>query len=440
MASSQREVATGLQACRQQFAGAIGWTCRQQYNMKDLIQTIRSQALRLGRETVRTPFRSGMLATALLLLVGGAALQSLPQSRPAPSRTRAIPAAEFARIVEEFSEEGGYFFSDNFTSNESAYLYILEELRKQGGAGGAYVGVGPEQNFTYIAKVRPEIAFIVDIRRQAIIQHLMYKAIFHLSEDRRQFFSLLLSRPLSGPEIPARGAPIEKILEYFETVPPSEEAFSSNLARVEKTIRQDFRVALSGADRSDLTHVYRVFSRAGLNAAFRIAGDGYGGFWGARFPNLRDLILATDHAGNRGNFLAREEDYQFVRQLHLRNRIIPVVGDFGGSRALAAVAGYLRENGYTLTAFYTSNVEQFLFDGRAFDSFVRNVRRMPLNHKSVIIRSVRAGGRYHPAYIPGHRMTPLLQFIPVFLKDYDAGLYRSYWNLVTTHYISALQP
>ena len=52
--------------------------------------------------------------------------------------------------------------------------------------------MGPEQNFTYIAKIRPRIAFIVDIRRQAIIQHLMYKAVFHLSPDRVQF----LSRPL----------------------------------------------------------------------------------------------------------------------------------------------------------------------------------------------------------------------------------------------------
>jgi hypothetical protein len=408
--------------------------------MNNAIQTIRSQTLHFWQASVQTPFRSGILVAALLLLGGGAALQSLPRSRPAASHTGAIPAAEFARVIQEFSEEGGYFFSDNFTSNESAYLYTMDELKEQGGTGGAYIGVGPEQNFTYIAKIRPEIAFIVDIRRQAIIQHLMYKAIFHLAEDRAQFLSLLLSRPLAGAEAPRRGTPVEQVLEYFETTPASEEAFNSNLARIEKTIRQDFRFALTGEDRRDLSYVYRAFARAGLSTSFRIAGDGFGGFWGARFPSLRDLILATDQAGKRGNFLAHEEDYDFVRKLHRQNRIIPVVGDFGGTKALAAVAGYLRQNGYTLTAFYTSNVEQFLFDGQTFDSFVQNVRRMPLTHKSMLIRAVRAGGQYHPAYIPGHRMTPLLQFIPVLLKDYDAGLYRSYWNLVTTHYISSREP
>ncbi|HEY7680371.1 MAG TPA: hypothetical protein VIC04_07600 [Terriglobia bacterium] len=412
--------------------------------MKSAMTKGRLQAARAWQVCVRTPFRSGMLVAALLLLGGGAALQSIPArtlpSRPAASHTGTIPAAEFARITQEFSEEGGYFFSDNFTSNESAYLYAVDELKRQGGTGGAYIGVGPEQNFTYIAKVRPEIAFIVDIRRQAVIQHLMYKAIFHLAEDRAQFLSLLLSKPLAGADAPRRGTPIEKVLEYFESAPPSEEAFRSNLARIEKTIRRDFHLAMTGQDRSDLTYVYQVFSRASLRVAFRVAGDNFGGFWGARFPNLRDLILATDQSGKLGNFLALEDDYDFVRRLHRQNRIIPVVGDFGGRKALAAVARYLRENGYTLTAFYTSNVEQFLFDGRAFDSFVENVRQMPLTHKSVILRAVRAGGRYHPAYIPGHRMTPLLQFIPVFLKDYDSGAYRSYWDLVTTHYIAAREP
>ncbi|HEU4389826.1 MAG TPA: hypothetical protein VFV34_18625, partial [Blastocatellia bacterium] len=97
------------------------------------------------------------------------------------SHSDGIPAAEFARLVRDLSEEGGYFRSDNFTSNETAYLHVIDKLRQMGATGGAYVGVGPEQNFTYIAKIKPRIAFIVDIRRQAIIQHLMFKAIFELA-------------------------------------------------------------------------------------------------------------------------------------------------------------------------------------------------------------------------------------------------------------------
>ena len=379
--------------------------------------------------------RAGLLFAGLLL-AAGAALQNPVLSR-AGTHSSAIPAEEFSRLIQTFSEEGGYFFSDNFTSNESAYIHILEPLKQRAATGGAYIGVGPEQNFTYIAKLRPEIAFIVDIRRQAIIQHLMYKAIFHLAPDRVQFLSILFSMPLTGPGVPKSDAPIEEILHYFAKARSSNEANQVNLSRIEKAIRQEFKFPLSTSDRNDLGYVFNAFWKGNLDIAFRYGSDQYGNYWPARFPTLADLFLATDEKGQKGNFLAREEDYQFVRRLHLQNRIIPVVGDFGGKKALAAVASYLRKNDYTLTAFYTSNVEQFLFeDPPVFAAFVENVHRMPLTDKSLIIRSVRNGGRPHPDGVPGHRMTPLLQLIPVFLQDYDKGLYRDYWRLITTHYIA----
>ena len=393
----------------------------------------------LGWRSRTVALSSGIVAASILLAVIGATLQR-PSQRPAPaSHNGTIPAAEFTRIINEFSEPGGYFFSDNFTSNESAYLYILGPLKQYGSTGGAYVGVGPEQNFTYIAHIRPEIAFIVDIRRQAIIQHLMYKAIFHLAPDRAQFLSILFSKPMVGTGVPQRDAPIEEILKYFSTARTSEEAYHANLTRLERAIQQDFQFPLSARDHEDLSYVFNSFWKSDLKISFRMPGS-YGGFYGGQFPNLADLILATDQDGKEGNFLAQEEDYEFVRRLQEQNRIIPVVGDFGGSKALATVGDYLRKGGYTLSAFYTSNVEQFLFDGHLFPNFASNVRRMPINDKSMIIRSVRMGGRMHPAYVPGHRMAPLLEPVTLFLKDYDDGLYPTYWSLITTHYIAGRKP
>jgi hypothetical protein len=68
-------------------------------------------------------------------------------------------------------------------------------LRERGTRGGVYMGVGPEQNLTYIAAIRPQMAFIVDIRRQAVMQHLMFKAVFEMAADRADFISLLFSKP-----------------------------------------------------------------------------------------------------------------------------------------------------------------------------------------------------------------------------------------------------
>jgi hypothetical protein len=155
-----------------------------------------------------------------------------------------------------------------------------------------------------------------------------------------------------------------------------------------------------------------------------------------RFPSLRDLILQPDLHGKPGSFLVTEDDYRFVRNLHMSNRIIPVVGDFAGPKALAAIGAYLKKNGYTVRAFYTSNVEQYLFRGGVFREFVENVRKLPVDSTSVFIRAVPSTNQSHPAQVPGHRLTTLLQKIPVFLKDHDDGTYTSYWALVTTHFIT----
>ena len=56
------------------------------------------------------------------------------------------------------------------------------------------MGVGPEQNFTYIAALKPAMAFIVDVRRGNLQMHLMYKALFEMSADRPDFVSRLFSR------------------------------------------------------------------------------------------------------------------------------------------------------------------------------------------------------------------------------------------------------
>lgn len=364
--------------------------------------------------------KSALALVLMVVTVGAQAPAKAPES---------LSAAEFSRLVRELSEEGGYFRSDNFTSNETSYLHVVDKMRQLGATGGAYLGVGPEQNYTYIAKVRPRIAFIIDIRRQAIIQHLMYKAVFHLSPSRGQFLSRLLSRPLPKQGAPQGDAPAPELLAYFSKTLPDDAAYAANLAAIRKTIQEEFQFPLSERDSASLDYVYRSFRDEGLEIAYRIDGGG-----GGYFPTLRDLIAQPDQHGKLGNFLAVTEDYEFVRGMHRKNLIIPVVGDFGGKKAIAAVGDYLRKNGLTVTAFYTSNVEQYLFQNDVFDAFANNVRKLPLTEKSLFIRAV-AGRMPHPARLPGHRLATLLQSITVFLKDFDEGRYQSYIDLVTTNYI-----
>ncbi|HEV8486240.1 MAG TPA: hypothetical protein VGV87_22040 [Blastocatellia bacterium] len=384
----------------------------------------------------RLAWQAGIPASvlALALIVAAAASGPRTSSRP-PAAPENLSAAEFSRLIRDLSEEGGYFRSDNFTSNETSYLHVVDKLRELGASGGAYLGVGPEQNFTYIAKVRPRIAFIVDIRRQAMIQHLMFKAIFHLASNRVQYLSLLLSKPLPKEKAPAADASVNEILAFFTQASADDRAYTANLAAIRKAIKDDFQVSLSEADQTSLDYVYKNFRNDGLEIAYRMDGM-RGGF----FPSLKDLIAQTDQNGKLGNFLATKEDYEFVRDLQRKNLVIPVVGDFGGKKALAAVGDYLRKNGFTVTAFYTSNVEQYLFQGGSFTGFAENVRKLPINERSLFIRAVPNTRFSHPAQLPGHRSTTLLEQMSVFLRDYDEKRYQTYSDLVTTHYIAAEAP
>src|SRR5260370_35630985 len=92
----------------------------------------------------------------------------------------------FWNIVTEFSEPGGYFRSDNFVSNETTFQYVIKDLKKAT-PGGVYLGVGPDQNFTYIVAMQPRMEIIFVLRREDMLQHLMYKALIEMSSDRADF-------------------------------------------------------------------------------------------------------------------------------------------------------------------------------------------------------------------------------------------------------------
>ena len=222
-----------------------------------------------------------LFLTFLLVLISAVGAIAQTTQAAAPGLPDKLTTTEFARLINEFSESGGDFLSDNLVSNETSYLYILDKLKQLNVSGGAYIGVGPEQNFTYIAKLRPRIAFIVDIRRLAVIQHLMYKAVFHLSADRAQFLSRLLSRPLTKAKAPGANASINELLEYFSRVPADEKLYTASLAEIRKMIQQEFLFQLSEADQKELEQVFKSFREEGLEITFKL----YNG-WQNYFPTL----------------------------------------------------------------------------------------------------------------------------------------------------------
>jgi len=144
------------------------------------------------------------------------------------------------------------------------------------------------------------------------------------------------------------------------------------------------------------------------------------------------LLGETDGAGHQSSFLAVEAGYQFVRNLEQRDLIVPVVGDVSGPRAMAAIVAEMTARGTPLSVFYISNVEQYLYQDGRFPAFVENLKRLPRNERSMMIRSIFPSGYrgFLPQSTPDSYSTSLTQGVDVMLKDLAAGRYRSYADLV----------
>jgi hypothetical protein len=329
-------------------------------------------------------FARGLLA--IIITAGAFAVPSpaIAQSRiPAPD---SLTDAEFWKFFTTMSEPDGYFLSENFVSNEVAFQDVIPSLQRSLTRDGVYLGVGPEQNFTYIANLGPRMAVIFDIRRQNAMQHLMYKALFELSSTRAEFVSRLFSRP-SVARL-GRDIPVSALFDSAGIASRSDSAYEANLASIVRLLTRRHGFALPKDDIASIEHVYGVFFAAGpeVNYGYR---SGNPGFVRSMYPSYGLLQASTNADSVQMAFLATEDNYQAVRRLQLRNLIVPVVGDFGGPSAIRSVGSWLRDRGMTVTAFYVSNVEQYLFrDPGASDRFYSSVSSLPIDTTSRFIRSV----------------------------------------------------
>src|ERR1700722_4062506 len=112
----------------------------------------------------------GIRAFVLVVLAGFVAILLQPgRTAAVESLPTEISDATFWQMISDLSEptDGDtYNGGNNFTSNETTFQEVIPDLLKTTKPGGVYLGVAPEQNFTYIAALQPKISFIIDIRRQ----------------------------------------------------------------------------------------------------------------------------------------------------------------------------------------------------------------------------------------------------------------------------------
>jgi hypothetical protein len=321
------------------------------------------------------------ITTALVIAV--ACIVAPPRPAPRPQSSGA-----FAARIAALSEPGGYFDTDNLISNERSYQQVFPELERRNVRGGVYVGVGPDQNFSYIAGIRPSIAFIVDIRRDNLLLHLLFKALFDQAGSRIEYLALLFGRPVPGDLAEWRDSSIDRLVQYLNRPPLDARSLDSTRLRLESVIK-GFGVPLSAEDLMTIGRFHRRFIEEGLALQFESAGRPPQSY----YPTYEDLLLETDGAGRQRNYLASEESFQFIKSLQARDRVIPVVGNLSGPKALSAIGRVVIERGESLSALYTSNVEFYLDREGSYQRFIGNLSHMPYTRRTVIIRSIFNRGR-----------------------------------------------
>lgn len=314
-----------------------------------------------------------VVACVLTLLCAGAGAQTgLPER---------LTDQEFWSLSQTSSEAGGYFRGENITnltSNELWFEHVIPDLVARTKPGAVYLGVGPEQNYTYIVATRPRFVVIFDIRRGNLDLQLLYKAIFEMAKDRAEFVSMLFSKP--RPAGLTTKSTVNELFAAFGSSSTSETLYRQNLQAIETHLRKTHALPLPADDIAGLEAVYQAFY--------------WNGYAVRASPTYADLMTATDAAGVSRSYLATEDGFAFLKELESRNLVVPVVGDFGGPKAIRAIATYLKTHGGTVGAFYLSNVEQYLYQDGKWDAFCRSVATLPLDATSTFIRTTNGAGGF----------------------------------------------
>jgi hypothetical protein len=265
------------------------------------------------------------------------------------------------------------------------------------------MGVGPEQNFTYIAALKPSMAFIVDVRHGNLDVHLMYKALFERSANRAEFVSKLFSR--KQPAGLSNESTAQDIFNAYLRVEPSEELFKATLKNVIDHLKIKHKFPLTDGDLDGVEWALENYFRFGPSIYYNssdpasapsiVGVDGTfggrgGGGRGQSYVTYSSLMTAEDGKGLNRSYLANEENFNVLKNLESKNLLVPVVGDFGGPKAIREVGKYLKSVDAVVSAFYLSNVEQYLGNDGKLPAFFSNVATLPIDDSS---RFIRSGGR-----------------------------------------------
>ena len=352
-----------------------------------------------------------------IVLTGWVAAQE-----PAPALPAELSDKDFWQLIVDISESDGHFEDENFVSNEMGYQRVMQRLQEAVQPGGVYVGVGPEQNFSYIAALRPKIAFIVDIRRQNMIAAPDVQGAVRAVGGSRRFSLASVLRP--RPANLDRHSNVADLFQAFATTPSDRQLFDGTFTRMLDVLVRQHRLGLTAGDQAALRKVFTAFYESGPNIRYVFRGTA------ESHPTYAQLMTALE-GGRNWSYLGSSDSFDYIRTMQRRNLIVPVVGDFAGPKALRALGAYVRARGGTVNVFYASNVEANLFRAGTWRAFYESVSTFPVHEAGVFVRTFFAATARECSEQRPTIRTPRLASMPALLAAYRKGELTSQCDLVT---------
>jgi hypothetical protein len=252
----------------------------------------------------------------------------------------------------------------------------------------------------------------------------MYKALIEMSADRAEFAAKLFSR--NTPANIKENATAETVLSAVYNLPASREMYEKNLKAITNHLTKTHGFTLTDNELKDLEYIYGSFFAFGPGISYS-NGNNRGG---TIYPTYWDMQVTDDNTGKTYAYLGSEESFRAIKRMEEANLIVPVTGNFGGPKALKAVGAWVRERGATVTTFYTSNVEQYLFQDNIWRDYYNNVATMPLDSTSMFIRSVFSGQAGFGGG-GGLRSAQLTSSIGGLLAAFKDGKINSYYDVIS---------
>ncbi|TYB51466.1 hypothetical protein FXF51_53270 [Nonomuraea sp. PA05] len=337
-------------------------------------------------------------------------------------------------LAENVSPSG--YTMDCFVTSEVAHNDAIAKCRPGTGKDGtgAYIGVGPCQNLTYIGALRPRLAVICDSRLDNLIEHLMFKLLIERAGDPLDYLLLLFSRRLEEPP-PVLDEP-EDLVAAFERGTPDPGTYRDNVEWLRSEAKR--RWAFDDGQLDRLSYLYGQFfaRQLAITAVNKECADALGS------PTLRDVILARNSYRRNFHFLTDADRFAYVRRMCLEDRIIPMLGNFSSARSIKLINELLDGFGERADTVYLSNIEDYvvsrylldshgiarepnpdgLLEGAYADGYARFVERLSALRTApdaFLIRFIFQGERWGRTV--GEDLEPTVSRLETFLAAYRRG-------------------